>query len=72
LLDSSTQAPAGFTLALAAKGHVQSGTLSEFFFVDVTPQGTITFPTLPRFTLTLPSAFDASGKQFYYAISQPA
>lgn len=72
VLESSTHAPAGFTLSTSANRRLQSGTLSEFFFVNVTPQKTIAFPTLPSFTLRLPATFDASGKQFYYAISQPA
>jgi hypothetical protein len=67
----SIKAPAG---APAFQGHVrrpQSGILSVLFFIQVTASATVTLPSLPQITITVPPSFITPGAQFFYAVSDP-
>jgi hypothetical protein len=45
------------------------GTLNVYFFTTIRLSATITFESLPGFSLTLPTTIDPTGQQFFYAVS---
>jgi len=72
IVTASTQAPAGAERALSSVHLARTGTLSVFYYATFTPSATLTLPQLPSFSIALPQAISPAGKQFFYAISQPA
>jgi uncharacterized repeat protein (TIGR03803 family) len=71
-LTSSFQAPAGAAI-LQGKGlrPQDTGTLNVYFYTTIRLSSTVTFPTLPGFSVTLPATVNPTGLQFFYAISNP-
>lgn len=67
---SSTTAPAGAYTASNARTP-QSGTLTFYFFLSLTPGADVSLPGLPGVTLTLPPTIPTAGRDFFYAISDP-
>ena len=60
------------TTPSAAVRKPASGTLSEFYYVNIVPKQTVTLPTLPSITLAVPASYATAGKQFYYGLQVPA
>jgi DNA-binding beta-propeller fold protein YncE len=48
-----------------------TGTLNVYFYTAIRLSSTVTFPTLPGFSVTLPTKINPAGLQFFYAISNP-
>jgi hypothetical protein len=71
-LTSSLQAPPGAPNILGTRRRPQStGTLNVYFYTTIQLSTTVTFSTLPGFSITLPSTIDTTNQQFFYAISDP-
>jgi DNA-binding beta-propeller fold protein YncE len=71
-LTSSLQAPTGAPMLAAERLRPQAtGTLNVYFYTAIRLSSTVTFPTLPGFSVTLPATVNPSGLQFFYAISNP-
>ncbi len=69
-LSASTLAPPGVALA-AQRRPTALGTLAIYEYVTLTPQTTVTLPSLPAFTLTFPASIATLGKSFFFAVSAP-
>jgi sugar lactone lactonase YvrE len=67
----SLTAPQGFKLTQSAERQPQDGTLEVFFYQTFTPSQTITLSGQPGLTITLPVSVDPTGRQFFYALSDP-
>jgi uncharacterized repeat protein (TIGR03803 family) len=71
-LTSAFQAPADApSLADVVRRERATGTLSLYFYTSIQLSSTVTFPTLPGFSVTLPASVNPSGLEFFYAISNP-
>jgi hypothetical protein len=71
-LTSSLQAPTGAPMLAAERLLPQAtGTLNVYFYTAIRLSSTVTFPTLPGFSVTLPAKINPAGLQFFYAISNP-
>jgi hypothetical protein len=71
-LTSSLQAPVGApVLDDAGRSPQATGTLNIYFYTTIYLSNTVTFPTLPGFSVTLPMSVNSTGLQFFYAISDP-
>jgi hypothetical protein len=71
-LTSSFQAPAGAPIIQGVGRRPQAtGTLDVYFYTTIRLSSTVTFPTLPGFSVKLPMTVDPTGLQFFYAISDP-
>jgi streptogramin lyase len=72
-LTSSLQAPTGSPLLQGAERRPQAtGTLNVYFYTTIRLSSTVTFPTLPAFSVTLPATVKPIGLWFFYAISNPS
>jgi hypothetical protein len=70
-ITSSFQAPADAPVPADAHRRPQStGTLNVYFYATIRLSNTVTFPTLPGFSV-LPATVNPAGLQFFYAISDP-
>lgn len=67
----SLNAPAGAPTLQSRARIPQSGTLSVLFFIQISASDTVTLPSLPRITITVPSSQITPGARFFYAISDP-
>jgi YVTN family beta-propeller protein len=70
-LTSSLTAPADAPVLDAARRTQATGTFNDYFYTTIRLSNTVTFPTLPGFSVTLPATIAPAGLQFFYAISNP-
>jgi sugar lactone lactonase YvrE len=71
-LTSSLQAPADAPILQDAGRRPQAtGTLNVYFYTTIRLSSTVTFPTLPGFSVTLPTTVNPASLQFFYAIANP-
>jgi YVTN family beta-propeller protein len=70
-LTSSLTAPADAPVLDAARRTQATGTFNVYFYTTIRLSNTVTFPTLPGFSVTLPATIAPAGLQFFYAISNP-
>jgi hypothetical protein len=71
-LTSSLEAPVSVPILPDTERRRQAtGTLNVYFYTTLRLSFTVTYPTLPGFSLTLPATVNPSGLQFFYAISNP-
>ena len=70
-ISATTSAPAGAPLTQSQLRAVQTGTLTVLYYATFTPSVSVTFGSLPGFTIMLPSTVDTSKQHFYYAVSDP-
>jgi hypothetical protein len=71
-LTSSLQAPAGAPVPADVQRRAQAtGTLNVYFYTTIVLSNTVTFATLPGFSVTLPPTVNPTGLEFFYAISDP-
>jgi hypothetical protein len=71
-LASSLHAPPSSPVLAGARRQVQAtGTLNVYFYTTIQLSSTVTFATLPGFSIILPPTINPTGLQFFYAISDP-
>jgi hypothetical protein len=68
-LTSALKAPAGGPAFPTAARPKDAGTLNVYFYTTIQLSATITFQSLPGFSLTLPATINPAGQQFFYAVS---
>jgi hypothetical protein len=68
-LTSALKAPAGAPAFPTAARPKDAGTLNVYFYTTIQLSATITFQSLPGFSLTLPDTINPAGQQFFYAVS---
>ncbi len=66
---STTASASGFSEK--SLHRLATGSLSVLYYLVFTPSVTVQFPTVPGFSIALPSGVSTAGRQFYYAISDP-
>ncbi len=69
-LTSSLNAPTGMAAEDVARRAQATGSLNVYFYATVVLSKTVTFRSVPGFSIKLPSTINTSGQQFYYAISK--
>jgi hypothetical protein len=69
-LTSALTPPAGVPVVpTAVRRPKDAGTLNVYFYTTIQLSATITFQSLPGFSLTLPDTINPAGQQFFYAVS---
>jgi virginiamycin B lyase len=72
-LTSSLDAPGGTLIPTGSARKTQAtGTLNVYYYATIRLSSTVTFSTLPGFSVALPATVKPAGLQFFYAISIPA